>query len=71
MLERCSEKDSVTWAAKRAVETGCFLPLLFEQRRRSSSEVKRWKEYCSILVTRAVEISISADRTARDCNKEQ
>ena len=70
-LKAASENGSVTWAAKRAVETGCFLPLLFKQRRRSSSEVKRWKEYCSILVTRAVESGKFAYRTARDCNKEQ
>ena len=70
-LKGALENGSGTWAAKRAVETGYFLPLLFKQRRRSSSEVKRWKEYCSILVTRAVESDKFAYRTARDSNKEQ
>ena len=58
-------------AAKRAVETGCFLPLLLEERHRSSSEVKMWKEYCSISYPRAVESGISADRTARNSKQEQ
>ena len=34
-------------------------------------KVKKWKEYCSILVTRAVESGKFAYRTARDCNQEQ
>ena len=44
---------------------------LLETLTRSSRNEKILNHYCSILVTRAVEIGISADRTARDSNKEQ
>ena len=47
MLEGASEKGSVTWAAKRTVETGSFLPLLLEAVTRSSRNERILNHYCS------------------------